>query len=462
MENNLIKLALLNLPGWGTVSVRKLLAVNSMNSLQDPKKILGSIEELSLKNKRIKVPKISDIQAAFIVATEISDQCKKLGIQIISEDSVFYPRRLRNKNSLQPLIFYVLGNSRLLNHNKIIAVIGTRQPDKWVHQSIMRIGTRCAEQDIAVLSGLALGCDTAAHLGCLESGGKAIGVLGCGLDEIYPNKSKSLADSIIDSDGCLVSEYAPGSGVKKFQLVARDKLQAGMADSVIVGQTKIDGGSMHAAKFGIKNLSRPVAVLSGKQCLGDSFSGNHKLMEKGALSLENTQDLNGFFNKLPKYKKAFLFDLDQTLVDSSLLESMRSSRNWKEVLSNLDLVKPVAGVTEFLNSLKSQGIQCGLVTSSPKHYASAICRKLNWDFDVIVAYHDTKRHKPEPEPLLKAIELLNFDNEDVIYIGDDIKDKQASVAANIDFIPVQISEVKEGLEEYIQSKILTNLDNQPE
>ena len=51
----------------------------------------------------------------------------------------------------------------------------------------------------------------------------------------------------------------------------------------------------------------------------------------------------------------WIFDLDQTLVDSSLLESMRSSRNWKEVLSNLDLVKPVAGVTEFLTSLKSQG-----------------------------------------------------------------------------------------------------------
>jgi DNA processing protein len=462
MGNNLTKLALLNLPGWGTVSVRKLLAINSMNSLEEPKKILRSIEELSIESKRIKVPKISEIEGAFDVANDICHQCSRLGIQIISEDSSFYPRRLRNKNSSQPLIFYVLGSAELLNHNKIIAVIGTRQPDKWVYQSIMRIGTRCAEQDIAVLSGLALGCDTAAHLGCLKSGGKAIGVLGCGLDEIYPNKSKSLADSIIDSGGCLVSEYAPGSEVKKFQLVARDKLQAGMADSVIVGQTKIDGGSMHAAKFSIKNLSRPVAVLSGKQCLSNSFSGNHELIKKGALLLENTQDLNGFFNKSPKHKKAFLFDLDQTLVDSSLLESMRASRNWKGVLSNLDLVKPVAGVTEFLNSLKSQGIQCGLVTSSPKHYASAICRKLNWEFDVVVAYHDTKKHKPDPEPLLKAIELLNFDNEDVIYIGDDLKDERASMAANIDFIPVQISEVKEGLEEYIQSRILTNIDIQPE
>ncbi len=452
MGNNLTKLTLLNLPGWGTVSVRKLLTKKSIHSLEDPQEILSSIQELSLANKRIKVPKISEIEHALVVAKDICDQCSSLGIHIISEDSHFYPRGLCIKNSSQPLILYAMGNVELLNHNKIMAVVGTRQPDKWVYQSIKKIGSRCAEKDIAVLSGLAIGCDTSAHLGCLESGGKAIGVLGCGLDEIYPHKSKSLADSIINSGGCLVSEYAPGSKVKKFQLVARDKLQASMADSVIVGQTKIDGGSMHAAKFSIKNLSRPVAVLSGKQCLGNSFSGNHELIKNGALLLENAQDLNGFFNTLPNHKKAFLFDLDQTLVDSSVLEPMRASRNWNDVLSNLDLVKPVAGVTEFLNSLKSNGIQCGLVTSSPKHYASAICRKFNWEFDVVVAYHDTKKQKPDPEPLLKCTELLSLNTDDVVYIGNDIKDKQACGQANIEFIEVRISEIKIGFEEYLKTK----------
>ena len=202
MENTFLKLSLLNLPRWGNATVRKLLAQYDLSELNQPDLILSAIQKLAVTDKRIKIPVLSDIEAAFLSAENTLKSCREHDIEILNPEMESYPKRLKQ---LQPIVLFVKGNIDVLNNEQIIALIGTRKPDEWVYQTMKRIGLHCAEKNITVLSGLAIGCDTAAHEGCLEGCGKAIGVLGNGLDSIYPKASQSLADSILSNGGCKVA-----------------------------------------------------------------------------------------------------------------------------------------------------------------------------------------------------------------------------------------------------------------
>jgi len=293
MENTFLRLSLLNLLRWGNATVRKLLAQYGLSELNQPGLILSAIQKLAVTDKRVKVPVLSDIDAAFLSAENTLKLCREHDIEILNPEMENYPKRLKQ---LQPIVLFAKGDIDVLNNERIIALIGTRKPDEWIYQSMKNIGRRCAEKNIVVLSGLAIGCDTAAHEGCLEVGGKAIGVLGNGLDTIYPKASQSLADSILSNGGCLISEYPPKTPMKKYQLVARDKLQAAMSDKIIVGQTTIEGGSMHAAKYSFDKKFRPEAVLSGSKCNDESFSGNNELIDLGAIALTDSRDLKKFID----------------------------------------------------------------------------------------------------------------------------------------------------------------------
>jgi DNA processing protein len=446
MDNTFLRISLLNLPGWGNASVRKLLGQYDSNELQHENSVSNAIQKLAVTNKRIKVPVLADIKMAFSSAEDILKLCSKHDIEILTPDSKGYPKRLLKIKQLQPIVLFAKGETEVLNSDQIIALIGTRKPDDWIYQSMKRIGLRCAEKDIVVLSGLAIGCDTAAHEGCLEVGGKAIGVLGNGLDTIYPKASQSLAASILSNGGCLISEYPPKTKMNKYQLVVRDKLQAAMSDKVIVGQTTVEGGSMHAAKHSLDKLSRPVGVITGSRCIDESFSGNNELINLGAVSLQDNSDLKKFIDKKSFVKKAILFDLDQTLIDSSKLENDRKNRDWNKVLSSLHLIEPIKGVNSFLDQLKNDSLKVGLVTSSPGHYASAVCQKFGWKFDVMISYHDTSNHKPHPEPLEKAATLLDVEPSHCVYIGDHENDFLAAERAGMDFIYLLADKVNGDIE----------------
>jgi HAD superfamily hydrolase (TIGR01662 family) len=294
-----------------------------------------------------------------------------------------------------------------------------------------------------VLSGLAAGCDTAAHEGCLEVQGRAIGVMGNAIDTIYPEENRPLAEAILSCGGCIVSEYAPGVRMNKYQLVTRDRLQAAMSDSIIVGQTDQAGGSMHAANFAIDDISRPVGVLSVDNCKGAKFSGNTDLLGRGAIPITNADDLLTFISRsrINNEDGAILFDLDQTLIDSSKLEKKRQARQWDWILSNLELVQPREGIENLLSEIEVTGLSIGLVTSAPRHYADTVCQRFGWTFDTVVTYHDTHFHKPHPNPLLKAASNLGLDPENCIYIGDDEKDQIAARRAGMHFFHI----FKEGM-----------------
>lgn len=132
----------------------------------------------------------------------------------------------------------------------------------------------------------------------------------------------------------------------------------------------------------------------------------------------------------------FIFDLDQTLIDSKNLEYYRNLRDWKTVYNMIDQNQftTYEKIDEILFNLKNRKFKIGLVTSSPSTYAYRIINKLNWKFDTIVCYHDTSLKKPNPDPILKALDNLNvskIEYEKVYSFGDRDIDIVASQRAGV-------------------------------
>ena len=131
-----------------------------------------------------------------------------------------------------------------------------------------------------------------------------------------------------------------------------------------------------------------------------------------------------------------LFDLDQTLIDSSIAESHRTSRNWPKVYSLIPKMAPYDGIGGILEFLIERDVQVGIVTSSPRSYCTKVVSHHEFKIDKFVCFHDTTKRKPFPDPILKGIELLEVPAGDVWCIGDDVKDIQASHAAGAHSIAV--------------------------
>lgn len=133
-------------------------------------------------------------------------------VEEISIESNEYPEKLRNIYN-PPLKLYVLGNRKILKQ-KGIAIVGSRNATEYGKNIALKMSKELSENGIHIISGLAIGIDTYAHIGNLkvqnlkENVGKTIAVLGSGIDKIYPEQNKELARKIIETGGCIISEYS--------------------------------------------------------------------------------------------------------------------------------------------------------------------------------------------------------------------------------------------------------------
>ncbi|HEY1351572.1 MAG TPA: DNA-processing protein DprA [Ktedonobacteraceae bacterium] len=173
------------------------------------------------------------------------------GILALPITSEAYPPLLKLIYDPPPML-YVEGDITLLKHFQTVAIVGTREPTERGREIAYAFAQRWARSDYVVVSGLAKGTDTAAHLGTLDAHGKTIAVLGTPLDKVYPAENKALARRIVDNGGLLLSELMIGHANFKSAFVARDRLQSGLSVCVFPVQTTLDGGTMHTARFAEK------------------------------------------------------------------------------------------------------------------------------------------------------------------------------------------------------------------
>lgn len=128
---------------------------------------------------------------------------------------------------------------------------------------------------------------------------------------------------------------------------------------------------------------------------------------------------------------AYIFDLDQTIVNSSIAEEYRRKGEWKIVYSLIPEFYVYEGIYDIFEILHSKNEKICVVTSSPKNYCDLVLNHFNIRVNNMVCYHDTKSHKPHPEPINKAIELLGESPQKIVSIGDSDKDVLAANAAGV-------------------------------
>ena len=171
-----------------------------------------------------------------------------------------YLERLRNIYD-PPKKLYVLGNFKILKE-KAIAIVGSRKATESGKKVAFQISQELTKENINIVSGLAIGIDTYAHLGAISIQNQAstIAVLGSGIDEMYPKENTELARKIIQTGGCIVSEYPLGTKPNKINFPQRNRIISGLSEGVVVVEASEKSGSLITAEFGIEQGKEIFAV----------------------------------------------------------------------------------------------------------------------------------------------------------------------------------------------------------
>jgi DNA processing protein len=251
-----------------------------------------------------KVPDLASFKKAWDVSAEALEKARARGLNCLGYWNPLFPARLREIPKC-PVLLFVQGDPRPLSFPSI-AVVGTRDPSNFGTIAAFRIGFTLAHRRVVVVSGLAEGCDTAGHQGCLEGLGITFAILAHGHGRIYPKSNSALAEQILSAGGCLISEYPPDAPPIKSRFVERDRLQSGISQAIIVIETAREGGTMHTVRFA-EEQHRPIGALQHPpKWEGIERSlGNKYLIETGiAASIANSDDLDKFVTKIVGFEGA--------------------------------------------------------------------------------------------------------------------------------------------------------------
>ena len=289
-------LALQQTSGIGIKTVEKILSFPDIQEPASPYDLIELIKMATAKYNKITIPDIKDATIGWNKAQEIIKQSQQQNIQIISKDSIYYPNCL-SKISDPPVLLHIKGNIDILKKD-CIAIVGTRKPSEFGRNQAKEIGGNFAKEGYVVVSGLAEGIDSAAHMGALEANGLTIAVLAHGLDMVYPAKNKQLAETILNNNGALISEYPINTRIFRNYFVERDRIQSGLSLGVFVIETGIKGGTMHTVRFCEKQKRVLIVLQHPKNLLEKSKPcGNTQLIAEKRANIVYENEFNTNFIK---------------------------------------------------------------------------------------------------------------------------------------------------------------------
>lgn len=212
---------------------------------------------------------------------------KENNIKIININEREYPQALK-KIYDPPISLYVKGDIEKLN-NKNIGIVGCRECTTYGKKSAEYFAYNLSKQNINIVSGLAKGIDSYAHLGSLNTG-NTIAVLGNGLDMIYPKENLELANEIIKRGGTIISEYPCGTKPDKMKFPARNRIISGISIGIIVIEAKEKSGTLITVDFALEQ-GREVFVVPGNINSINSV-GTNDLIKQGARLVTTYEDIS--------------------------------------------------------------------------------------------------------------------------------------------------------------------------
>ncbi len=199
-------------------------------------------------------------------------------IRFVTRTSEDYPPSLENIPD-PPGVLFVMGEGPI-DDEKTFAVVGTRRASYDGKKAAKEFSFQLAQKGVTVVSGLARGIDTEAHLAALDAGGRTIAVLGNGLNTVYPPENAELARRIVQSGGLLISEMPPGERPSRYSFPARNRIIAGLSAGALIVEGDMASGAMITASFALEFL-REVFAVPGSIYQSLSEGPNH-LIQNGA------------------------------------------------------------------------------------------------------------------------------------------------------------------------------------
>ena len=281
-QESLLWLALSRVPGMPARVTRSLikgerplssffrLSRKSLQSLRLPEKSIGAIVDGS----------------ALRTADQEIGKLPRLGLKLVTLDSPLYPRLLRQIHD-PPTALYCAGRTETLS-GPSVALVGSRRPTVYGKEVSRKLARELSGLGLCVVSGLARGVDSEAHWGALQEEGSTVGVLGCGIDVVYPPENGELFRRVREQ-GCLVSEFPRGSPPARHRFPARNRIISGLAHGTIVTQAAKGSGSIITANLALEQ-GRDVWAVPGAITLPLSWGPNW-LVQQGAKSVLSVQDV---------------------------------------------------------------------------------------------------------------------------------------------------------------------------
>lgn len=321
----------------------------------------GGAKSAYIANKNDLMPLLGEkLTAKFIDFRRKFDSQKELsliqkkGIRILTHSDKSFPQSLLEIPD-PPICLYVKGkiDAYDFKNNLCIGVVGTRMPTVYGQQITRRLVKELVEQQIIIVSGLALGIDALAHAITLESGGKTIAVLGCGLDIIYPAFNRYLYLRILENQGLIISEFPPSMPVAKGLFISRNRLISGLSRGVLVIEGSDKSGALitarYAAEQGKDVFATPAPINSQMSQAPNLLIKNGAKLVTGAIDILEEYGMQKINPQLETISQQFS---SQEKIIYQLLKNQAATANELVINSGFNLMQ----VLNLISNLEILGI----------------------------------------------------------------------------------------------------------
>jgi len=330
---------------------------------------IGSAEGVFKEKKQnlAKIPGIGELLSNEIIAQHVLRRAEQ-EIEFISKNKILanfytdpdYPFRLKECAD-SPIMIYSKGNCNL-NNGKFIGIVGTRNATETGKENCKKliVDLERVQQNLTIVSGLAYGVDINAHKAALDSGIPTIGVIGHGLDRIYPAVHRSIAVRMLER-GALLTEYLSQTNPEKQNFVQRNRIIAGLCDAIIVVESGIKGGALITAEIA-NDYNRDVFSFPGRVTDEMSAGCNALIKNNKATLIESADDILHFmnwvkkdFSSLPIIQTALFQDLSEE--EKELVFTLRQHPDGVQVNElALKTGKPISKISSILLEIEFKGL----------------------------------------------------------------------------------------------------------
>lgn len=352
-------------------------------------------------------------------AKDIIDECNENDIKIMSITDEIYPDDLRHIYA-PPAVLYYKGNLPDFNSKLCISVVGTRNFTNQGEEDAINFSYKLARQGVVIISGLAKGIDSRAHIGALKADGITLGIAGCGLDVDYPRGSAEMKECILKR-GAVISEYAPGMPPNGENFPVRNRIISGISKGTLVIQSRKSGGSLITASLAleqgkdvfaipgyinapeyegcnelIKNYAKLTScvddILSEYQSVYGDMIDDRDIARAESIYKSNAQELNDtnddFYVEIVDYSVKNDIDVDSLLENSRYKKhifNVKDKNNIKKDKNNKKESRPAVKPSVDVSALTDMQREILAVLSSGKMHIDEISNELSYPSAKILA-----------------------------------------------------------------------------